>query len=191
MHKIRFKMVLAMSLVTLASLAILGAYAIYNIQQTSQKELQDYRASLYEQFDRSIKLQVETTVSLIQDIYNQQQKGLLPEAEAKKRAADLVRNLRFDNGNYFWVDYSNGVHVVLLGRDQEGKTRIDAKDAKGKLFIRELLTNGAKEGGGSPIIGLPNPMKKNPCQSGVTRCCSSRTIGWSAQATGPMISKKS
>ena len=68
MHKIRFKMVLAMSLVTLISLAILGVYAIYNIQETSRKELQDYRASLYEQFDRSIILQVETTVSLIQDI---------------------------------------------------------------------------------------------------------------------------
>ena len=54
MHKIRFKMVLAMSLVTLISLAILGVYAIYNIQETSRKELQDYRASLYEQFDRSI-----------------------------------------------------------------------------------------------------------------------------------------
>ena len=143
MHKIRFKMVLAMSLVTLISLAILGVYAIYNIQETSRKELQDYRASLYEQFDRSIKLQVETTVSLIQDIYNQQQKGLLPESEARKRAADLVRNLRFDNGNYFWIDYSSGINVVLLGRDQEGKTRIDAKDAKGSLFIRELITNGS------------------------------------------------
>ena len=143
MHKIRFKMVLAMSLVTLISLAILGVYAIYNIQETSRKELQDYRASLYEQFDRSIKLQVETTVSLIQDIYNQQQKGLLPEVEARKRAADLVRNLRFDNGNYFWIDDSNGVNVVLLGRDQEVKTRIDAKDAKGRLFIRELITNGS------------------------------------------------
>ncbi len=162
MHKIRFKMVLAMSLVTLLSLSILGAYAIYNIQQTSQKELQDYRASLYEQFDRSIKLQVESTVSLIQDLYNQQQKGLLPEAEAKKRAADLVRNLRFDNGNYFWIDYSNGVNVVLLGRDQEGKTRIDAKDAKDKLFIRELLTNGAKEGGGFTDYWFAKPNEKEP-----------------------------
>lgn len=162
MHKIRFKMVLAMSLVTLISLAILGVYAIYNIQETSRKELQDYRASLYEQFDRSIKLQVETTVSLIQDIYNQQQKGLLPAAEARKRAADLVRNLRFDNGNYFWIDYSNGVNVVLLGRDQEGKTRIDAKDAKGSLFIRELIANGSKEGGGFTDYWFAKPNEKEP-----------------------------
>ena len=94
-------MALAMSLVTLLSLAILGAYGVYYIDQSSQKELQDYRSSLYEQFDRSVKLQVETAVSLIQDIHNQQQKGLLTELDAKKRAADLVRNLRFDNGNYF------------------------------------------------------------------------------------------
>ncbi len=160
MHKIRFKMVLAMSLVTLIALAILGGYAIYNIRETSRKELSDYRASLYEQFDRSIKWQVETTVSLIQDIYNQQQKGLLPEADARKRAADLVRNLRFDNGNYFWIDTSNGVNVVLLGRDQEGKSRLDAKDAKGNQFIRDMITNGSKEGGGYTEYWFAKPNEK-------------------------------
>ena len=160
MHKIRFKMVLAMSLVTLISLAILGGYAIYNIRETSRKELSDYRASLYEQFDRSIKWQVETTVSLIQDIYKQQQKGLLPEADARKRAADLVRNLRFDNGNYFWIDTSNGVNVVLLGRDQEGKSRLDAKDAKGNQFIRDMITNGSKEGGGYTEYWFAKPNEK-------------------------------
>ena len=160
MHKIRFKMVLAMSLVTLISLAILGVYAIYNIQETSRKELQDYRASLYEQFDRSIKWQVETTVSLIQDIYNQQQKGLIPAADARKRAADLVRNLRFDNGNYFWIDDSKGVNVVLLGRDQEGKSRIDAKDAKGNQFIRDMIANASKEGGGYTEYWFAKPNEK-------------------------------
>ena len=160
MHKIRFKMVLAMSLVTLISLAILGGYGIYNIQETSRKELQDYRASLYEQFDRSIKWQVETTVSLIQDIYNQQQKGLIPAADARKRAADLVRNLRFDNGNYFWIDDSKGVNVVLLGRDQEGKSRIDAKDAKGNQFIRDMIANASKEGGGYTEYWFAKPNEK-------------------------------
>ena len=134
MHKIRFRMAVAMVFVTLVSVLIVGAYAIYNLQQTKATELNAYQVSLYAQFDRSIKLQVETAISLVQDLYNLQQKGTITETDAKKRAADLIRNLRFDDGNYFWIDTAEGINVVLLGRDQEGKTRLEAKDNKGTML---------------------------------------------------------
>ena len=70
---------------------------------------------LYGQFDRNIKLEVETVHSLIQEIYAQQQKGLLTEADARKKAADLVRTLRFDNGNYFWNGYSRMFYYYSFG----------------------------------------------------------------------------
>ena len=160
MHKIRFKLALTMVVVALVSMMIFGGYAIYDTVEGHKQEIAIYRATLYEQFDRSVKLQVETAVSLVQDIYNQQQKGLLPEVDAKKRAADLVRNLRFDNGNYFWIDNTAGVNVVLLGRDQEGKTRWDAKDNKGNLFIQDLIKNGSKDGGGFTDYWFAKPNEK-------------------------------
>ena len=123
MHKIRFKLAFTMVVVALVSMMIVGGYAIYDTVESHKEEIAIYRATLYEQFDRSVKLQVETAVSLVQDIYNQQQKGMLSEVDAKKRAADLVRNLRFDNGNYFWFDNTAGNNVDQMGRDQEGKTR--------------------------------------------------------------------
>ena len=160
MHKIRFKLALTMVVVALVSMMIVGGYAIYDTVESHKEEISIYRATLYEQFDRSVKLQVETAVSLVQDIYNQQQKGMLSEVDAKKRAADLVRNLRFDNGNYFWIDNTSGINVVLLGRDQEGKTRWEAKDNKGNMFIQDLIKNGSKEGGGFTDYWFAKPNEK-------------------------------
>lgn len=120
--------------------------------------LKEYRSILVEQFDRSIKLQVETAHSLVQDIYTQQQKGLLTEAEGKKKAADLVRNLRFDNGNYFWIDTTEGVNVVLLGRENtEGKSRTNLVDAKGKKIVIDFMEKGPQPGGGYTDYAFPKP----------------------------------
>ncbi|MDR3561693.1 MAG: methyl-accepting chemotaxis protein [Negativicutes bacterium] len=149
LNSVKHKIILAMILTGLIGSLIVGAYNIYSNIQSNADEVKQYRAILHEQFDRSIKLQVETAVSLVQDVYNQQQKGLFTEVEAKKRAADILRNLRFDNGNYFWVDTTEGVNVVLLGRDQEGKTRYEAKDAKGFTFVKDgFIANGIKAEGG-------------------------------------------
>jgi methyl-accepting chemotaxis protein len=122
--------------------SILGGYNIYNVIVTEQTNLTQYRNTLYEQFDRTIKLEVQTAYSLVQDTYNRQQKGELTPEEAKKKAADLVRNLRFDTDNYFWIDTTAGINVVRLGAASEGKSRYDDKDSQGKLFIRELITKG-------------------------------------------------
>jgi methyl-accepting chemotaxis protein len=66
--------------------------------------------------------------------------------------------LRFDNGNYFWIDTYEGVNVALLGRQEvEGKSRWDAKDAKGKLLIQEVIKNGQQKEGGYTDYFFPKP----------------------------------
>ncbi|MDR3589111.1 MAG: methyl-accepting chemotaxis protein [Negativicutes bacterium] len=150
LNSIKHKIIVAMVLTGLIGATVVGIYNIYETVRANDEEIKQARTILYEQFDRSVKLQVETVLSLLQDVYDQQQKGLLPEAEAKKRAADIIRNLRFDNGNYFWVDTAEGVNVVLLGRaEQEGKSRYEAKDAKGFTFVKDgFVANGIKPEGG-------------------------------------------
>ncbi|MDR3591688.1 MAG: methyl-accepting chemotaxis protein [Negativicutes bacterium] len=148
-RSIKQKVIAAMILTGLIGSVTLGVYNVAESIKVNEAEIKQYRTVLYEQFDRSIKLQVETVISLLQDVYDQQQKGLLPEAEAKTKAAEIIRKLRFDNGNYFWVDTTQGVNVVLLGRDQEGKSRYEAKDAKGFTFVKDgFIANGMKPEGG-------------------------------------------
>ena len=146
---IKYKIIFAMVLTGLIGSLVVGAYNVYETIKANDEEVNQYRTVLNQQFDRSIKLQVETAASVVKGVYELQQRGQLPEAEARKRAADIIRNLRFDNDNYFWIDTTEGVNVVLLGRDQEGKSRYDAKDAKGFTFVKDgFVANGLKEGGG-------------------------------------------
>lgn len=160
MVKLKHKLLLAMLAVNFLVVTILIGYNVYDQIVQNKKELADYRTVLLEQSDQRIKLEVQTAHSLVQDIYNQQQKGVLTEADAKKRAADLVRNLRFDNGNYFWIDTTEGINVVLLGRDTEGKSRLDLVDSKGKRIIEDCLKQGANPDGGYTDYYFPKPNEK-------------------------------
>ena len=77
-------------------------------------------------------------------------------------AADLVRNMRYDNGQgYFTIDTDEGVNVVLLGTEAEGKPRLDAQDPNGRYFIREMIQQ-AKLGGGFSNFMFPKPGTKEP-----------------------------
>lgn len=160
MTKLKYKLIAALVATSLVSVLILACYDIANTIRKNDAEIQEYRTTLYEQFDRSMRLQVETVHSLVQKIYEQQQKGLLTEAEAKKQATTLVRDLRFDEGNYFWIDTAEGVNVVLLGREVEGKSRIDLVDTKGNKFIRDIIASGLRPGGGYTDYWFPKPNEK-------------------------------
>lgn len=149
MNSIRTKLIIIMLTIGVLSVFIVGSFFIFNIIQENEHTGTMYQNIMLEQFDRNIKTQVETAISVLDNVHKEQQKGLLTEAQAKTKAADLIRELRFDNGNYFWIDDTSGVNVVLLGSAQEGKSRINAKDAKGFTFVQEgFIANGIKEGGG-------------------------------------------
>ena len=149
MTKIKYRIILMLLTTALIMGAILGGYNIYSVKVAEQTNVTQYRNTLYEQFDRTVKLQVQTAYSIIQDTYNRQQKGELTPEEAKKKAADLVRKLQYDKDNYFWIDTTEGINVVNLGRDSEGKSRLDSKDSQGVFFIKEIISNGSSsvEGG--------------------------------------------
>lgn len=157
MTKIKYRIILLLLTTALIMGSILGGYNIYSVRVTEQTNITQYRNTLFDQFDRTVKLQVQTAYSLIQDIYNNQQKGELTQEEAKKKAADLVRKLQYDKGNYFWIDTTDGINVVNLGRDSEGKSRYDSKDNQGIFFIREIITNGSSVDGGYTNYSFAKP----------------------------------
>ena len=52
--------------------------------------------------------------------------------------------------------------MVLLGRDTEGKSRIGLTDPTGKQFIKEMIENGRKEGGGYTDLMFAKPNQTEP-----------------------------
>lgn len=106
------------------------------------------RKMLYEDYDAQIMGQVENVITLLDKIYTECQNGTYTEEEAKKQAADLVRELRYGESGYFWIDTYEGENVVLLGQEIEGTNRLETKDSHGYQMIKDILKNGRQEGGG-------------------------------------------
>jgi methyl-accepting chemotaxis protein len=134
------------------------------MKQDAQANIAIMRQTLMTQFERTLKLQVEGAVSIIESVYKEQQKGLLTEQEAKKKASDIIREIRYDNGNYLWIDTYEGLNIVLLGnKNFEGKVRWEFKDQKGNLVLQDLF-NAAKNngGGGFSDYWFPKPGQADP-----------------------------
>ena len=154
-------MMLCASLVTLL---FVGGIFMRNMMSESDEEIEEVRQTLSADVERQLRMQTQTALSLIDSIYKRQQAGQLTEEQAKKQAADLVRDLRYEgDAGYFWIDTFDGVNVVLLGRSEtEGKSRLNLTDPTGKQFIREMIENGRKSGGGFTDLMFAKPGGDEP-----------------------------
>ena len=160
---LRMKFIVLMVGTSLVTVICITALWLQTLRMEAQTQLENYRTQLLQDVDTSLKNETQIVVSLLEKVYQQQQAGLLSEPEAKKIAADLVRDLRYDDGKgYFWIDTADGVNVVLLGRDVEGKSRIDLVDPNGVHFIQEMLKNGRQTGGGYTDLSFAKPGETTP-----------------------------
>lgn len=162
MKSIRARLILAFIFTSMLMSIIVGGYNIYRQIDILKNNVQTYRETLFAEYDRGIKTDVEIAISVIDKVYKEQQAGLLSEEEAKTKAADLVRELRFDGENYFWVDTTEGINVVLLGRDTEGKSRLDAVDPNGYAYVRDGFIKNALNGGGYSDYEFAKPNETEP-----------------------------
>ncbi|WP_019552410.1 methyl-accepting chemotaxis protein [Propionispira raffinosivorans] len=162
MKSIKTQMVVILNCISIISILLVGSFASYDLFSENEQQIAQYRANLQDSVDHEMRTQVEMAVSFINKTYKEQQAGSLTPDQAKLLAADYVRDLRFGDGNYFYIDTEQGVNVVLMGRDAEGKSRIDAKDPNGKLYIKEIIANGQKEGGGYTDLLFAKPGDTNP-----------------------------
>jgi hypothetical protein len=91
-----------------------------------------------------------------------EEQGEMTLDQAKRLGADLLRELRYGDEGYFWADTTQGVNVVLYGRqDVEGKNRLEAQDRNGAFFIKEFLAL-ARAGGGYTEYWFPKRGETTP-----------------------------
>lgn len=151
------KIVLTTIGICLLLTSVLTTTSIILARRSNQVVTGNVDSQLRESFDRLVQNQVESVVTMLETINSKVKSGELSSNEAKKIAADLIRNMRYgDTGDgYFWVDTSDGTNVVLLGNDIEGKNRIDTQDVNGKYIIKEIIEAAMKEGGGYTDYWFP------------------------------------
>ncbi|MDF2588992.1 MAG: methyl-accepting chemotaxis sensory transducer with Cache sensor [Anaerocolumna sp.] len=152
--KVRTKVIfLAALLLTIT--VIISAISIKNEVSSTKESLNLLEESIKADYDTNIKNQVENVITLLNTIYSKYEAGEYTLEESKTVAADLIRNLSYGEGGYFWVDTYEGVNVVLLGKDTEGTNRLDSVDVNGFPLIKEIIANGQKEGGGFTDYWFP------------------------------------
>lgn len=145
--KVRTKLII-LAAVAAVSMCIMGGVSMGGMEKSYQQSISSMKQVLYADYDAQIKGQVENVVTLLEKIYAECQNGVYTEEEAKKLAADLVRELRYGESGYFWIDTYDGDNVVLLGEDTEGTNRLEAEDSQGYQMIKDIIKNGRQEDGG-------------------------------------------
>ncbi|MXQ11143.1 methyl-accepting chemotaxis protein, partial [Microvirga makkahensis] len=129
----RFYAGMAFGILALIALAIYGSLTISSI--------------LLERKHAELKGLAQTATTLIAGYQERARKGELSVEEAKKRATDSLRSMRYNGNDYFVVlDYTNFV-VMHPNKDTEGKNLSDVKDANGVYVTREQVAAGRKGGG--------------------------------------------
>lgn len=159
--KVQTKLIIVM-LATIVALVLCAVISSESMKQLQSKALETLEADERASYDEQIKQQVDNVISLCQTIYDQYQAGVYTEEEAKKLTADEIRQLRYGDAGYFWVDQYDGTNVVLLGNDTEGTNRMETKDANGYQMVKEIIRVGQEADGGYTDYVFPKEGETEP-----------------------------
>lgn len=140
-------------------------FSVTSMKSINSRILQEEEDNIRKDYDDRIRQQVEQVISLLDCYQADIEEGIYSKEEGMKLAADAVRQLRYGEDGYFWVDQSDGVNVVLLGNDTEGTNRMGTKDVTGFEMVRDFIEGAVKNGSyyndyQYPKEGSTDPMPK-------------------------------
>ncbi len=136
---------------------------VYEYRKNTES-LKVLETSLRENYDASIKMQIETLFTTIETMRIQNETDGISEDESKEKIAEVIREIKYGENGYFWADTVDGYNIVLYGSDTEGTNRYDFQDFNGKYIVREIIQNGLRGGGFTdyvfPKAGETQPQPK-------------------------------
>ena len=138
------------------SVVITAFIGLMGVSTMNENGIQNYDAAMNDGYNKEIKTQVQTAISVISLYYQMSESGNLTEEEAKKQAEEAVRNMRYGddydkdgvNDGYFWIDstdYTLVMHPILA--EQEGDNRKELKDQNGVYILQDIMKTAEKGGG--------------------------------------------
>lgn len=149
-RSLTFMLIAIIFLMISVSIAVLACLGVYYLRQSMDETVELYEESMMDGYLMEIKSEVEGALAVVQNLYDQSQRGEMTEEEAKKLASDAVRAMRYrdDASGYIWIDGADHVlvaHPILT--EQEGTNRYDLTDQNG-VKVTQNIVSTAKSGGG-------------------------------------------
>ncbi len=144
-----------LSLVTLMVLALLGLLLFFC--------LQIYQQGLMGEKSRQTQAQVETAYSLVAGLEARVRKGELDEASAKAEALALIKELRYGNDDYFWINDSHPTMVMHpMKPELDGKDLSGVEDKQGLRLFVAFADLARAQGAGEVAYYWPKPGVDEP-----------------------------
>lgn len=145
--------VLIVGIVTL----LVSIISINQLRKSNLEAINQYESTLRDGYDKNIKNQVDNVITLLNGINQMQIDGKLTEIEAKKQARNLVKNLRYDETGYFWIDNVNGSLVEDLATSKdEGKSAGKVNESSAN-FKEKIMNVVIKDGSGFTDFDYQKP----------------------------------
>ncbi|WP_288011564.1 methyl-accepting chemotaxis protein [Diaphorobacter sp.] len=143
-------------LVALAILAMLALVA--SIMWTERSLIMGERQA-------SVRQTVEAAHGIVVHFHAQASKGTITEEEAKQRAMDALRPLRYSGSEYFWINDMHPRMVMHPIRPElQGQDLSSNKDPTGKHLFVEFVNTVKRSGAGFVSYMWPKPGSDQPVE---------------------------
>lgn len=105
--------------------------------------------TLYFHKKENVKHTVEVAYNIVENYYKMARTGELTTEEAKSGAAKMLRELRYNDNEYFWInDYDHKMIMHPMNKDMEGRILDNYKDPDGVLMFVKFVEVAKREGSG-------------------------------------------
>jgi len=127
--------------------------------------LQSERTSLLTDRQQSAKNLLGVPYSVLVEQHRLELEGKLTRAEAQQQALEIIRAMRYEETNYFWI---NDMHPTMIMHPVKaalnGTDLTTFKDPTGKAFFLEMISVARSPEGGFVYYKWPKPGKTDPVQ---------------------------
>lgn len=135
----------------ITGMIILGMVALFlsinTFDKFGKREIEDLRSAMISEKTEKLKNLVELAYSMVSNVY---QRMDLSDAEKQAAAMDLIKNIRYGEENYLWINDMRPYMVMHpITTTLDGKDLSDYKDANGKLLFVEMKNICEKDGEGT------------------------------------------
>jgi len=156
MHAIR-KLNIKLRLMSLILMAVIG------IATTGIFSLVELQSSMMEEKELQTRKLVEVAHSILAEHYAKFEKAEIDEENAKKQALKAIKAIRFDGGNYFWInDMTPRMVMHPIKPKLDGKDLSSFEDPGGTRLFNNFVEQVKTHGEGLVSYLWPKPGNEQP-----------------------------
>ena len=125
--------------------------------------LKQIEADLYAAKSEKTQHVVQSAAGILQHYHALEAAGGISREAAQKQAAEIIRSLRYDGQEYFWINDQTPVMVMHPTNPKlEGQNLSGFKDPDGKALFNEMVAISKSQGAGQVNYRWPKPGASDP-----------------------------